>query len=183
MGTWISELSSNLIFWRGEVKVGEASMKLFVVLGCFFVCWAVSRAGLFCHGGYKTPATCQRLSGLLCCPDCPPDSLQIKPRTTRIGRLSSWRWDWPSQKKGMLWWFLLLAVGSLELQQSGRNIHSQRRDVKMMHSPFLPLDWGHFFFLSSIWPLYPAWAKLLKLGLLLKLYYQVVSLKSRNAVW
>lgn len=28
MGTWISELSSNLIFWKGEVKVGEASMKL-----------------------------------------------------------------------------------------------------------------------------------------------------------
>lgn len=110
--------------------------------------------------------------------------LQIKQKTTRIGRLSFWRWGWPSRKKGMLWWFLLLAVGSLELQQSGRNIHSHRRDVKMMHSPFLALDCGHFWgFVSSIWPLYPARAKLLKLGLLLKLFYQVVSLKSRNAVW
>lgn len=159
-------------------------MKLFVVLGRFFVCWAVSWAGfvlswVHCHVPEALRAAL--LSWLTSC-------LQIKPRMTRIARLSFWRWGWPWQKKGMLWWFLLLAVGSLELQQSGRNIHSQRRDVKMMHSPFLALDCGHFFFFfssssSSIWPLHPAWAKLLKLGLLLKLFDQVVSLKSRNAVW
>lgn len=146
--SWISELSSNLLFWRWSYSWRS----LYGTVCCFGVFLCV----LGCEqsrvysvmGGNKVPATCQRHSELLCPPDCHPGILQIKQRMTLIGRLSCWRWGWPSRKKGMLWWFLLLAVGSLELQQSGRNTHSQRRDVKMMHSPFLDLDYGHFFFFS-----------------------------------